>query len=215
MQIICISVLRDNHARPSSLSFLYRPDAFPDAQPTVSEHWGQYRTRFTYLLMLYYVNTQIILGLLSPLLCMVIEVESLLHRVYLWRLWRLDTGFCLTRSTWHLRRHWSVWVVCWKVPVDQLFLLTEGESVTWATKAYACICQLRKYLLSYYFIIIITMSYRCRRRCRPFCNCRWCLCLPARQCVSAPCASDDCFFSVKLLNSFLLTYGLTLTICLL
>ena len=36
-QIICTSLQTDNHASTSSLSF-YRPDALPDAQPTVSKH---------------------------------------------------------------------------------------------------------------------------------------------------------------------------------
>ena len=40
MQIICISLQTDNHASTSSLIF-YRPDALPDAQPTVSKHWRQ------------------------------------------------------------------------------------------------------------------------------------------------------------------------------
>jgi len=37
MQIICTSLKEDNRASTSSLLF-YRPDALPDAQPTVSEH---------------------------------------------------------------------------------------------------------------------------------------------------------------------------------
>jgi len=36
-QIICILFQTDNHANTSSLNF-YRPDALPDAQPTVSKH---------------------------------------------------------------------------------------------------------------------------------------------------------------------------------
>ena len=36
MQIICTSLQTDNHASISSLNF-YRPDALPDAQPTVSK----------------------------------------------------------------------------------------------------------------------------------------------------------------------------------
>ena len=36
-QIICTSLQTDNHASTSSLSF-YRPNALPDAQPTVSKH---------------------------------------------------------------------------------------------------------------------------------------------------------------------------------
>jgi len=38
MQTICILLWTDNHASTSSLNF-YRPDAFPDAQTKLSEHW--------------------------------------------------------------------------------------------------------------------------------------------------------------------------------
>jgi len=38
MQTICTSVQTDNHTNTSSLIF-YRPDALPDAQPTVWKHW--------------------------------------------------------------------------------------------------------------------------------------------------------------------------------
>jgi len=44
MQIICTSLQIDNHTSTSSLS-LYRLDALPAAQPTVSKHWR--RTRWT------------------------------------------------------------------------------------------------------------------------------------------------------------------------
>jgi len=37
MQTICTSLQTDNHTNTSSLNF-YRPDALPDAQPTVSKH---------------------------------------------------------------------------------------------------------------------------------------------------------------------------------
>ena len=37
MQTMCTSLQTDNHTSTSSLNF-YRPDAVPDAQPTVSEH---------------------------------------------------------------------------------------------------------------------------------------------------------------------------------
>jgi len=37
MQTICILLQTDKHTSTSSLS--YRPDALPDAQPTVSNHW--------------------------------------------------------------------------------------------------------------------------------------------------------------------------------
>jgi len=40
MQTICTSFQTDNHMNTSSLNF-YRPDALPDAQPTVSKHWRQ------------------------------------------------------------------------------------------------------------------------------------------------------------------------------
>ena len=36
-QRICTSLQTDNHTNTLSLNF-YRPDALPDAQPTVSEH---------------------------------------------------------------------------------------------------------------------------------------------------------------------------------
>jgi len=41
MQTICTSLHIHNHTNTSSLNF-YRPDALPDAQPTVSKHWRQY-----------------------------------------------------------------------------------------------------------------------------------------------------------------------------
>ena len=40
MQTICISLQTDNHTSTSSV-IIYRPDALPDAQPTVSKHWRQ------------------------------------------------------------------------------------------------------------------------------------------------------------------------------
>jgi len=40
MQTICTSFQKDNHTNTSSLN-VYRPDALPDAQPTVSKHWRQ------------------------------------------------------------------------------------------------------------------------------------------------------------------------------
>ena len=36
-QQICTSLQTDNHTNTSSLN-VYRPDALPDAQPTVSKH---------------------------------------------------------------------------------------------------------------------------------------------------------------------------------
>ena len=38
MQTICTSLQTDNHTNTSSFNF-YRPDALPNAQPTVSKHW--------------------------------------------------------------------------------------------------------------------------------------------------------------------------------
>ena len=35
---VCISFQTDNHACTPPLKFFYRPDALPDAQPTVSKH---------------------------------------------------------------------------------------------------------------------------------------------------------------------------------
>jgi len=40
MQTICTLLQTDNHTNTSSLNF-YRPDALPDAQPTVSKHRRQ------------------------------------------------------------------------------------------------------------------------------------------------------------------------------
>jgi len=37
MQTICTSLQTENHTNTSSLNF-HRPDALPDAQPTVSKH---------------------------------------------------------------------------------------------------------------------------------------------------------------------------------
>jgi len=37
MQTICTSLQTENHTNTSSLNF-YRPDALPDAQPTVPKH---------------------------------------------------------------------------------------------------------------------------------------------------------------------------------
>ena len=35
---VCTSLQTDNHASTQSLSFFYRPDALPAAQPTASKH---------------------------------------------------------------------------------------------------------------------------------------------------------------------------------
>jgi len=35
---VCTSLLTDNHASTPPLSFFYRPDALPAAQPTASKH---------------------------------------------------------------------------------------------------------------------------------------------------------------------------------
>ena len=43
MQTMCTLLQTDNHTNTSSLN-LYRPDALPDAQPTVSKHWRQTST---------------------------------------------------------------------------------------------------------------------------------------------------------------------------
>ena len=44
MQTICTSLQTDNHINTSLLNF-YRPDALPDAQPTVSKHWRHWHWR--------------------------------------------------------------------------------------------------------------------------------------------------------------------------
>ena len=36
---VCTSLQTDNHTSTSLLSFFYRPDALPAAQPTASKHW--------------------------------------------------------------------------------------------------------------------------------------------------------------------------------
>ena len=38
---VCTSLQTDNHASIPPLSFFYRPDALPAAQPTPSKHWRQ------------------------------------------------------------------------------------------------------------------------------------------------------------------------------
>jgi len=38
MQIMCTSLQTDDHANTSPLSFFYRLDALPAAQPTASKH---------------------------------------------------------------------------------------------------------------------------------------------------------------------------------
>jgi len=38
-QQVCTSLQTDNHASTPPLSFFYRPDALPAAQPTASKHW--------------------------------------------------------------------------------------------------------------------------------------------------------------------------------
>jgi len=44
MHTVCTLLQRDNYANTSSLNF-YRPDALPDAQPTVSLHCRQFLPR--------------------------------------------------------------------------------------------------------------------------------------------------------------------------
>ena len=44
---VCTSLQTDNHASTPPLSF-YRPDALPDAQPTVSKHWRQSNNQLTH-----------------------------------------------------------------------------------------------------------------------------------------------------------------------
>jgi len=39
MQIICTLLQTNNHADTLLLNFFYKPDALPDAKPTVSKHW--------------------------------------------------------------------------------------------------------------------------------------------------------------------------------
>jgi len=44
MQTICTSLQTDNHINISSLKFFFKPDALPDAQPTVPKHWTRTHT---------------------------------------------------------------------------------------------------------------------------------------------------------------------------
>ena len=48
VQTICTSLQTDNHTNTSLLNF-YRPDALPDAQPTVSKHWRQKALKANYV----------------------------------------------------------------------------------------------------------------------------------------------------------------------
>jgi len=42
---VCTSLRTDNHASTPPLSFFYRPDALPAAQPTASKHWRHMLTQ--------------------------------------------------------------------------------------------------------------------------------------------------------------------------
>jgi len=44
---ICISLQTDNHASTSPLSFFYKPDAFPAAQPTPLMHCNELSTQIS------------------------------------------------------------------------------------------------------------------------------------------------------------------------
>ena len=49
----------DNHNNTSSLNF-YRPDALPDARPTVSEHWRQIHIHYKFHLILYTTHKHLV-----------------------------------------------------------------------------------------------------------------------------------------------------------
>ena len=53
---VCTSLQTDNHASTPPLSFFYRPDALPAAQPTASKHWRQkhWSTKSAYCVALNY-----------------------------------------------------------------------------------------------------------------------------------------------------------------
>ena len=44
---VCTLLQTDNHASTPPLSFFYRPDGLPAAQPTASKHWRQFKKRQT------------------------------------------------------------------------------------------------------------------------------------------------------------------------
>jgi len=85
MQTICTSLQTANQPNTSSLNF-YRPDALPDAQPTVSGHW---RHRLS--------TNKVLMGVLSyeRMRCMV------------WSLW--------TQRMFSHKNDWSQWssASCW------------------------------------------------------------------------------------------------------
>jgi len=83
VQIICTLLQTDNHAGPYN-SIFYRPDALPDAQPTVSEHWRQ--------------NIQFKDNICN-LFCMMHEMQ---HKAILWYFWNY-----LTISLWLFYAHCS------------------------------------------------------------------------------------------------------------
>ena len=55
MQTICILLQTDNHTNTSSLNF-YRPDALPDAQPTVLKHWRHMHACMTWLFSIQFLS---------------------------------------------------------------------------------------------------------------------------------------------------------------
>ena len=117
MQTVCTSLQTDNHNNTSSLNF-YRPDAFSDTQPTVSEHW-----KVTFIMAVNSVKFVII---------SFFAVYSHFYRDYYHEFWvfairwrNLHVGEC----RWNeglLSRHMAVWVLssclgfaesCWGQPI--------------------------------------------------------------------------------------------------
>ena len=92
MQTICTSLQTDNHTSTSSLSF-NRPDALPDAQPTVSKHWSH--NKGWWCLEINIPQWHQILR--SYVLSYVFKANSAMHLLVM--PWALDwVGYCLVSS---------------------------------------------------------------------------------------------------------------------
>ena len=70
----------DNHTNIPPLSFFYRPDALPDAQPTASKHWRQRLTKYSSYINLLYIHWPYALFSLSSKLFFWL-IFSILHSV--------------------------------------------------------------------------------------------------------------------------------------
>jgi len=87
---VCISLQTDNHAITPPLSFFYRPDALPAAQPTASKHWRHKKTVCNPLAhpTWQYHHTNSWIAKLFHL------TEGLLCSFKRWRLWREKVVGC-------------------------------------------------------------------------------------------------------------------------